>query len=563
MAKRILFSVFLILSFQNIWAQIDRNSSLFIELQQQDSLFFDRGFNQCDIAFLETATSEDLKFFHDQSGFQDRHSFLENTKEFICSDLTKKPIRKLVQGTLSVYPLYKNGSLYGAIQQGIHQFYLKEAGKKDQLTSTAKFTHVWIIQNKSWKLSEVLSYDHQAPIVTIRNVPDIKAMKNDDHVSGIDLEKTKSSNPADVAYKISLVENSLREIDTLSNDSAKLFNIIDRMKLHKIPSVSIAIINNGKIEWAKAYGYANLVNKKLADAKTIYQIASITKSINAFYVMKLAQEGKLLLDTDIRSYLKTWKMPENEFSKGKKITLRSLLSHTAGFGTGGFGGYLKSEKIPTINQVLNGEQPANNEPVKLVLPVNERFSYSGGGTTITRKIIEDNISPKYDSLLETNILKPLGMTHSTFQQVLPTELKNFATAYDGGTKPVPGDYAVYPELAADGLWSTPTDMAKFIISIQQSLANKPDNILNRKTAIEMLTPVLNTTDIALGAFIIERGGEKYFTHLGGNRGFQSIYYGSFTTGQGIVILTNTDDAHPTLIKEIVKSVAAVYKWKGF
>lgn len=563
MAKRILFSVFLIISFQNIRAQINRNSSLFTELKKQDSIFFERGFNQCDIAFLEMATAEDLKFFHDQSGFQDRTKFLENTRKFICSDPTKKPIRKLAAESLNVYSLYNNGVLYGAIQQGIHHFYLREIGKEDLLTSTAKFTHVWKLQNNSWKLSEVLSYDHQAPIETIQRVPNIKSKKNDDHLSSVNIEIIKSTNAADVKSKISLVENSLRVITKLSNDSAKKYNIADRMKLHKIPSVSIAVINNGKIEWAKAYGYANIAEKKPADTKTIYQIASITKSINAFYIMKLAQEAKLSLDTDIRDYLKTWKISENEFSEGKKITLRNLLSHTAGFGTGGFGGYLKSEKIPTINQILNGEQPANNEPVKLVLPVNERFSYSGGGTTITRKIIEDNISPKYDSLLLTNVLEPLGMTHSTFQQVLPIGFENFATAYDGGAKEVPGDYAVYPELAADGLWSTPTDMAKFIISLQQSLANKAGAILNKNTAIEMLTPVLHTTDIALGAFIIERGGEKYFTHLGGNRGFQSIYYGSFTTGQGIVILTNTDNAHSTLIKEIINSVAAVYQWKGF
>ncbi|HEY0057102.1 MAG TPA: serine hydrolase, partial [Pedobacter sp.] len=551
MAKRILFCVFVIISFQNLRAQINRKSSLFTELKKQDSVFFERGFNQCDIAFLEMTTAEDLKFFHDQSGFQDRTKFLENTRKFICSDPDKKPIRKLAEESLNVYPLYSNGALYGAIQHGTHHFYLREIGKEDQLTSTARFTHVWRLQNNSWKLSEVLSYDHQAPIETI-NVPNIKAKKNDDH-----LEIIKSINPTHVKSKISLVENSLKEIASLSNDSAKKYNIIDRMKLHKIPSVSIAVINNGKVEWAKAYGYADIAHKKPADAKTIYQIASITKSINAFYIMKLAQEAKLSLDTDIRAYLKTWKISENEFSREKKITLRNLLSHTAGFGTGGFGGYLKSEKIPTINQILNGEQPANNEPVKLILPVNERFSYSGGGTTITRKIIEDNISPKYDSLLQTDILKPLRMTNSTFQQVLPIGLKNFAKAYDGGIKEVPGDYAVYPELAADGLWSTPTDMAKFIISIQQSLANKSGNLLNKDSAIEMLTPVLNTTDIALGAFIIERGGEKYFTHLGGNRGFQSIYYGSFTTGQGIVILTNTDNAHPNLIKEIVNSVAAV------
>ncbi|HEX8577192.1 MAG TPA: serine hydrolase, partial [Flavobacterium sp.] len=213
--------------------------------------------------------------------------------------------------------------------------------------------------------------------------------------------------------------------------------------------------------------------------------------------------------------------------------------------------------------MLNGEKPANNEEVKTILPVNSKYTYSGGGTLITRKIIEDNIAANYDSLLSVNVLQPLNMDHSTFQQVLPRSLKNFATAYDGGIDEVPGKYNVYPELAPDGMWSTPSDVAKLVISIQQSLAKKPYSLLSKRAADEMLTPVLNTPDVALGAFIIEKGGEKYFVHLGGNRGFQSIYYGSFKTGKGVVIMCNSDAVHPTLIKEIVNSVATVYRWKHF
>jgi CubicO group peptidase (beta-lactamase class C family) len=363
--------------------------------------------------------------------------------------------------------------------------------------------------------------------------------------------------------RIGLVENSLLESEISINDSVKKHNLLERMRLYNAPSVSIAVINHGKIEWAKAYGYADVKERKLANNKTMYQAASVTKSVNALYIMKLAQEGKLSLETDIRPYLKTWKLPENKFSLGKTITLKNLLSHTAGLGTSGFAGYLQTDSLPTINQILDGQKPANNEALKTIMPVNTTFTYSGGGTTLTRKIIEDNIASDYDSLLSTNVLKPLKMKNSTFVQVLIPQFKNFATAYDGGTNEVPGKYNLYPELAPDGLWSTPTDIAKFVISIQQSLSNKKHTILNNSTAIKMLTPVLDTKDIALGAFIIEKGGEKYFVHLGGNRGFQCIYYGSFTTGKGVVVMVNSDNVHPTLIKEIVNSVATVYEWKDF
>lgn len=129
----------------------------------QDSLFFEKSFNQCDIAYLESKMTQDLKFYHDQSGFQDRKKFFENIQQYICAQSTKKPIRKVDANSLEVFPLYNNGKLYGAIQMGIHHFYIKEQGKDDVHTSTAKFTHVWLMQEGVWKLSEVLSYDHREP----------------------------------------------------------------------------------------------------------------------------------------------------------------------------------------------------------------------------------------------------------------------------------------------------------------------------------------------------------------------------------------------------------------
>ncbi len=160
--KRILFIlvIFIAISAQ---AQIEENSELFLILKEQDSIFFEEGFNQCNIRYLEKTVSEDLKFFHDQSGFQDRKTFFENVEKNLCSNQGKKPIRKLEKGSLEVFPLFNNGVLYGAIQRGIHNFYLREAGKEDLWTGTAKFTHVWILENDTWKLSEVLSYDHQNP----------------------------------------------------------------------------------------------------------------------------------------------------------------------------------------------------------------------------------------------------------------------------------------------------------------------------------------------------------------------------------------------------------------
>lgn len=166
--------------------------------------------------------------------------------------------------------------------------------------------------------------------------------------------------------RIHAVENSLTETRTLIFEDSILarYTIAERMQHYRIPSVSIALIHNGKIAWVKAYGYADIEKDKKADTGTLYQVASITKSVNAFGVMRLVQSGKLSLDRDIRGYLQTWTFPDNEKSTGKPVTLRQLLSHTAGLSVHGFIGYRTTDSIPSVNQVLDGTRPANNEAIK-------------------------------------------------------------------------------------------------------------------------------------------------------------------------------------------------------
>ncbi|MBL7724165.1 MAG: serine hydrolase [Chitinophagaceae bacterium] len=288
----------------------------------------------------------------------------------------------------------------------------------------------------------------------------------------------------------------------------------------------------------------------------------MTKSVNSLGIMKLVQERKLSLTNDIRNYLKTWTFPDNELSKNKTITLKNLLSHTAGLSVHGFIGYSFRDTIPTINQILNGERPANNEAIKPIYSINEHFEYSGGGYTIIRKILDDNISSNYDSLMSAMVLNPLKMTNSTFSQPLSSQYKNYAFGTDKEMQTLKGNYYIYPEQAAGGLWSTATDIAKFVLSIQNDLKGNQNSLINKQSTEEMLTPVLN--NYALGFGIIEKGGEKYFWHEGESYGYNSIYYGSFTTGKGIVILTN---AYPSngqpFIQELLNSVVTAYSWKDF
>lgn len=162
--KSILSIILGLFTIASMSAQVGAESDLYKELKSRDSLLFDLGFNQCKIDEFEHFISEDLEFYHDQGGLTtNKEDFLNAVKNNICSNPDKKPIRELIKGSLEVYPLYENGKLYGAIQKGIHDFYIKEPNKELYKTSSAKFTHVWILENNDWILKRVLSYDHKSP----------------------------------------------------------------------------------------------------------------------------------------------------------------------------------------------------------------------------------------------------------------------------------------------------------------------------------------------------------------------------------------------------------------
>ncbi len=339
------------------------------------------------------------------------------------------------------------------------------------------------------------------------------------------------------------------------------FSIYARLKFYNVPSVSIAVINDGKIAWAKAYGFADVEAGVPATKTTIYQAASISKTANAALVMRLAQRQVFSLDTDIRKYLKTWTLPENIFSIGHTITVRNLLSHRAGIGVHGFKGYKPGTPLPSLNDILDGKPPANNELIKPEATPDKLVSYSGGGIMIVQKALEDILQKPYSSLITEEVLGPLHMNHSSYQQPLSSALqRTAATGYNSHLNAIVGKYYVYPELAPAGLWSTPSDIAKLIIAIQQSSISD-HAFLDKKYAKLMVTPVSDSDNTSLGTFNYKIGEDAYFAHDGHNEGFTCVYYGSLNSGKGVVIMLNSDNNG--IIPEILHSIAETYHWKDF
>ncbi len=364
----------------------------------------------------------------------------------------------------------------------------------------------------------------------------------------------------DTAEKIKQVENNL--VKNRQPEGEGPYSLKERMTFYHIQGLSIAVIHNYKLEWSKGYGWADDSLKIPVTTETLFQAGSISKSLNGVGVLKLVQDKKVDLYTDINTYLQSWKFPYDSLSKGKKITIANLLSHSAGLTVHGFGGYEKGAGIPTIPQVLDGKKPANSPAVRSMYQPGVKYEYSGGGTTISQLIMMDITHRPYDQYMYENVLKPLGMTSSTYQQPpVDKDPKIISTAYYPNGKSVKGRYHIYPEQAAAGLWTNPTDLSKYIIETQLALAGKSQKVLNQQTTTLRLTPYVDAS-AALGVFIDKYpDGVKYFEHGGVDEGFISQYYGNFDGGDGLVVMVNTSDGG-LIIPEIVNSIAKVYGFKG-
>ena len=364
----------------------------------------------------------------------------------------------------------------------------------------------------------------------------------------------------EVEEKIKRVENGLAGWVRVDGSTGG-WNLQERMKVHNTHGVSVAVVHNFKVEWAKGYGFADTSDKRPVATNTLFQAASISKSLNAMGVLKLADKKQIDIHKNVNDYLKSWKFPEDSFTNTTKLTTAHLLSHTGGITIHGFPGYKWTDSIPTDNQILDGQRPANTRAVRSQFAPGTKYQYSGGGTTITKKIIMDVSGEEYDMYMWKQVLEPIGMSKSFYTQPPPPQaFKVLATAYSADGKPLKGNFHIYPEQAADGLWTTPYDLALYIIEMQLSLQGKSNKVLSKEMATTMVTPYVDKHN-GLGVFIETKGGQKYFNHGGANEGFRCNYYGSFENGNGVVVMVNSDNF--SIIPEIINSVATVYGWKDF
>jgi CubicO group peptidase (beta-lactamase class C family) len=350
------------------------------------------------------------------------------------------------------------------------------------------------------------------------------------------------------------VEHNL--LPAVMEAGAKPLTLADRMKAYGVPGISVAVIHNGKLDWARGWGVRDSSDCKPVTTETVFQSASISKAVTAALALRLVEQGKLSLDQDINRTLRSWQLPTSEASNKQPITLRHLLSHTAGLNVHGFPGYRAGSALPTPVQILNGQAPANTEAVRSTLAAGAEWRYSGGGYVVAQVALQDVSGRSFAELAEREIFRPIGMRHSAYAQPLSGSIsRNAASGHNEG-KVIPGKYHVYPELAPAGLWTSASDLALFLLDIQKSASSKRGTLLSPSMTKAMLSPVKG--DWGLGPALSGAGTTRRFGHDGVNEGFQSTMVAYVHQGKGIVVLTN--GAGKRLADEIVRAVATDYGW---
>jgi CubicO group peptidase (beta-lactamase class C family) len=361
------------------------------------------------------------------------------------------------------------------------------------------------------------------------------------------------------AARVARVEAGLAPV-TLPGEEPTKLSLQQWMELYKIPGLSIAVFEKNTLVWAKTYGVKQAGGSEPVTVDTLFQAASISKPVTALAALRYAEQGKWSLDADLNDKLVSWKVPDNELTKEQKVTLRRVLSHTAGLTVHGFPGYAVNEPRPTAQQVLDGAKPANTEPVRVDLTPGTETRYSGGGLTVLQVMMEDQLKKPFPRIMKEAVLEPLGLKRSTFEQPLPEALAAAAASGTRGSgEGVEGRWHVYPEMAAAGLWTTPSDLARIAIEVSKARAGKSRRVLSQAMARQMLTK--QSEGFGLG-FGLPAEGTDWFGHGGWNDGFTSTLTAFADSGSGVVIMANSDNGS-LLFERLQASIAGEYGWKSF
>jgi CubicO group peptidase (beta-lactamase class C family) len=368
------------------------------------------------------------------------------------------------------------------------------------------------------------------------------------------------ANGAAAAPSLAHAEANLEPTVQVKGRPVTHHTVAEELAAHHVPAVSLAVADHGKIVWAKAWGMADVAAGRKADVHTLFQAGSVSKPVAATGAMRLVQDHLLDLDRPANAQLKSWQIPENDFTKGHPVTPRELWTHTAGMTVHGFPGYEAGKPVPSVVQVLEGKPPANTPAVVVERQPGTVWNYSGGGITIAQLLMTDVTKEPFPAIERRLVFRPAGMTDSTYEQPLPASRESqAATGYLRNGSPVVGRFHTYPEMAAAGLWTTPTDLAKWAIALEDAYNGTSTKLMSKATAREMLSPGLGGWGI--GVAVGGTGDEFSFSHGGDDWGFKANLIAWPKNGRVLVAMANGDDGM-VVVAELMQAVAREYGWKG-
>jgi CubicO group peptidase (beta-lactamase class C family) len=368
-----------------------------------------------------------------------------------------------------------------------------------------------------------------------------------------------------VEQRIARVIANLLPETAIANRFGPAQSLEARMAALHTPGLSIAVINDFAVEWARGFGVCDVRTATPVTPSTLFQAGSISKPIFALAAMRLVQQGRLNLDAHINTYLHSWQIPAHDDWQ-PSISLRQLLSHSAGLTVHGFPGYQTTELLPSVIQILNGEPPANTAKVEVNILPGLQMRYSGGGTTVAQQAVVDILGTPFPAIMRTLVFEPLDLTNSTYEQPLPSDwAERAATAHPSKGIPLRGGHHIYPEMAAAGLWTTAADLATIGVELLRTIHGASDRLLSPATLEQMLQPQLSQQKVGegeyagLGFFCVGKDESFFFGHGGWDEGFVALMRFYRNSGKGAVIMLNSNEGYP-LLHEIMRAIGQEYDW---
>ncbi|HTX48140.1 MAG TPA: serine hydrolase domain-containing protein [Caulobacteraceae bacterium] len=359
--------------------------------------------------------------------------------------------------------------------------------------------------------------------------------------------------------RIDAVRNGLTHPTQVVGENTR-WTMEERLAHYACPAVSVAVIENGDLAWSEAFGLMEAGAEAPATPDALFSGASISKPITAAMALHYVERGRLDLDTDINRYLTSWRLPENEFTLGRPVTLRHLLSHTAGTTVHGFGGMPPGSDLPTLLDVLEGRPPALTAPVRVDKKPGHSVRYSGGGSMIVQLVLEELSGKPFANLARELVFDPLGMDRTTFENPLPESIREGAAVGHEGGSPIPGKWVCVPQLAAGGVWTTARDYARFMIACRNAWLGIPSPLFGKRLAEQMMTSQGGL--FGLGWEVMGEGAGRRFSHGGSNDGYQCEAMALLEPGNGAVVLTNAESGL-ILYWEVFAAVARAHGWREF